>query len=118
MDLIKALTVMIASFGYPNATTDCFLSQPVLDLILWRSNDHTTAILALQLKASIKYITLEAKKIFAAQFQGKFPFFRVKMSIFRVKISDDLFFSHRHGSLDFPFLFPHFPYIYYVKCPI
>src|SRR6218665_2863546 len=42
MDLIKALTVMIASFGYPNATTDYFLSQPVLDLILWRSNGPVT----------------------------------------------------------------------------
>src|SRR6218665_817421 len=41
-----------------------------------------------------------------------------KMSIFRVKISDDLFFSHRLGSSDFPFLFSHFPYVYYVKCRI
>src|SRR6218665_1024028 len=41
-----------------------------------------------------------------------------KISIFRVKISDDLFFSHRPGSLDFSFLFPHFPYVYYVKCRI
>src|SRR6218665_3817503 len=41
-----------------------------------------------------------------------------KISIFRVKISDDLFFSHRPGSSDFSFLFPHFPYVYYVKCRI
>src|SRR6218665_1289010 len=37
-----------------------------------------------------------------------------KMSIFRVKISYDLCFSHRLGSSDFPFLFSHFPYVYYV----
>src|SRR6218665_1623131 len=30
-----------------------------------------------------------------------------KMSIFRVKISDDLFFSHQPVSSDFPFLSPH-----------
>src|SRR6218665_888053 len=41
-----------------------------------------------------------------------------KISIFRVKISDDLFFSHRPGSSDFSFLFPHFPYVYYVICRI
>src|SRR6218665_1962946 len=41
-----------------------------------------------------------------------------KISIFRVKISDDLLFSHRLGSSDFPFLFSHFPYVYYVKCRI
>src|SRR6218665_4155640 len=41
-----------------------------------------------------------------------------KISIFSVKISDDLFFSHRLGSSDFPFLFSHFPYVYYVKCRI
>src|SRR6218665_1263649 len=41
-----------------------------------------------------------------------------KISIFRVKISDDLFFSHQPGSSDFSFLFPHFPYVYYVKCRI
>src|SRR6218665_1754501 len=41
-----------------------------------------------------------------------------KISIFRVKISDDLFFGHRLGSSDFPFLFSHFPYVYYVKCRI
>ena len=41
-----------------------------------------------------------------------------KVTIFRVKISDDLFFSHRLGSSDFPFLFSHFPYVYYVKCRI
>src|SRR6218665_299133 len=28
------------------------------------------------------------------------------------------FFSHRPGFWDFPFLFQHFPYVYYVKCPI
>src|SRR6218665_3368601 len=28
------------------------------------------------------------------------------------------FFSHRPGSSDFFFLFPHFPYVYYVKCRI
>ena len=39
-----------------------------------------------------------------------------KISIFRVNISDDPFFSLRPGSSDFPFLFPHFPYVYYVKC--
>src|SRR6218665_672085 len=49
------------------------------------------------------------KKIFRGPISGK-------ISIFKVKISDDLFFSHRHGSSDFPFLFSHFPYIYYVKC--
>src|SRR6218665_2556907 len=41
-----------------------------------------------------------------------------KISIFRVKISDDLIFSHRPGSSDFSFLFQHFPYVYYVKCRI
>ena len=41
-----------------------------------------------------------------------------KISIFRVKISDDLFFSHRPGSSDFSFLFPDFTYVYYVKCRI
>src|SRR6218665_960946 len=41
-----------------------------------------------------------------------------KISIFRVKISDDLFFGHRLGSSDFPFLFSHFPYVYYVKCRV
>ena len=55
------------------------------------------------------------KKNFRGPISGKMSIFRVKMSIFRVKISDGLFFSHRPGSLDFPFLFPHFPYIYYVK---
>src|SRR6218665_3891841 len=42
-----------------------------------------------------------------AEFGGTKKFFRGpisgKMSIFRVKISDDLFFSHRLGSSDFPF---------------
>src|SRR6218665_1302536 len=51
------------------------------------------------------------KKIFRGPISGK-------ISIFRVKISDDLFFSHRPGSSDFSFLFPHFPYVYYVKCRI
>ena len=51
------------------------------------------------------------KKIFSSPISGK-------ISIFRVKISDDLFFSHRPGSSDFPFLFSHFPYVYYVKCRI
>src|SRR6218665_4107584 len=51
------------------------------------------------------------KKFFRGPISGK-------MSIFRVKISDDLFFSHRLGSSDFPFLFSHFPYAYYVKCCI
>src|SRR6218665_833868 len=48
------------------------------------------------------------KKIFRGPISGK-------ISIFRVKISDDLFFSHRPGSSDFSFLFPNFPYVYYVK---
>ena len=30
--------------------------------------------------------------------------------------SDDLFFSHRPGFSDVPFLYPDFPYLYYVKC--
>src|SRR6218665_1369809 len=47
------------------------------------------------------------KKIFRGPISGK-------MSIFRVKLSDDLFFSHRLGSSDFPFLFSHFPYVYYL----
>src|SRR6218665_3843092 len=51
------------------------------------------------------------KKIFRGPISGK-------ISIFRVKISEDLFFSHRPGSSDFSFLFPHFPYVYYVKCRI
>src|SRR6218665_2704017 len=53
------------------------------------------------------------KKFFRGPISGK-------ISIFRVKISDDLFlfFSHRPGSSDFSFLFPHFPYVYYVKCRI
>src|SRR6218665_3326248 len=41
---------------------------------------------------------------------GDQKFFRSPISgkifIFRVKISDDLFFSHRPGSSDFSFLFP------------
>src|SRR6218665_2127376 len=45
-------------------------------------------------------------------------FFLVKISIFMVTISDDLFLSHRPGFSNFPFLFPHFPYVYYVKCRI
>src|SRR6218665_1632761 len=49
------------------------------------------------------------KKFFRGPISGK-------ISIFRVKISDDLFLSHRPGSSDFFFLFPHFPYVYYVKC--
>src|SRR6218665_1414998 len=57
-----------------------------------------------------------------AEFGGTNKIFRGpisgKISIFRVKISDDLFFSHRLGSSDFPFLFSHFPYVYYVKCRI
>src|SRR6218665_3970322 len=51
------------------------------------------------------------KKIFRGPISGK-------ISIFRVKISDGLFFSHRPGSSDFFFLFPHCPYVYYVKCRI
>ena len=51
------------------------------------------------------------QKIFSDPISGK-------ISIFRVKISDDFFFSHRLGSSDFPFLFSHFPYVYYVKCCI
>src|SRR6218665_4144902 len=51
------------------------------------------------------------KKIFRGPISGK-------ISIFRVKISDDPFFSHRPGSSDFSFLFPHFLYVYYVKCRI
>src|SRR6218665_2674604 len=47
----------------------------------------------------------ETKKFFRGPISGK-------ISIFRVKISDDLFFSHRLGSSDFPFLFSHFPYVY------
>src|SRR6218665_3789908 len=46
---------------------------------------------------------------------GTKTFFRGPIS---GKISDDLFFSHRPGSSDFSFLFPHFPYVYYVKCRI
>src|SRR6218665_2389977 len=57
-----------------------------------------------------------------AEFGGTKKFFRGpisgKKSIFRVKISDDLFFSHRPSSSDFSFLFPHFPYVYHVKCRI
>src|SRR6218665_2953830 len=53
----------------------------------------------------------ETKKFFRGPISGT-------MSIFRVKISDDLFFSHRLGSSNFPFLFSHFPYVYYVKCCI
>src|SRR6218665_3399998 len=45
-------------------------------------------------------------------------FFSGKISIFRVQISDDVFFSHRPGFSDFPFLFPDFPYVYYVKCRV
>src|SRR6218665_1550534 len=44
------------------------------------------------------------KHFFRGQISGK-------ISIFRVKISDDLFFSHRLCSSDFPFLFSHFPYV-------
>src|SRR6218665_2642442 len=51
------------------------------------------------------------KKFFRGPISGK-------ISISRVKISDDLFFSHRPGSSDFSFLFPHFPYVYCVKCRI
>src|SRR6218665_2217749 len=51
------------------------------------------------------------KKFFHGPISGK-------ISILRLKISDDLFFSHRPGSSDFSFLFPHFPYVYYVKCRI
>src|SRR6218665_823848 len=51
------------------------------------------------------------KKIFRGPISGK-------ISIFRVKISDDPFFSHRPGSSDFSFLFPHFLYVYYIKCRI
>src|SRR6218665_3141052 len=43
------------------------------------------------------------KKIFRGPISGK-------ISIFRVKISDDLFFSHRPGSSDFP-IFPFFSHI-------
>src|SRR6218665_3441193 len=49
------------------------------------------------------------QKIFRGPISGK-------ISIFRVKISDDLFCSHRPGSSDFSFLYPHFPYVYYIKC--
>ena len=46
-------------------------------------------------------------------------FFRKNIFTFRVKISDFFFFfSHRPGFSDFPFLFPDFPYLYYVKCRI
>ena len=58
------------------------------------------------------------QKNFRGPISEKISIFRVKTSIFRVKISDDLFFSHRLGFGDFPFLFPHFPYVYYVKCRI
>jgi len=40
------------------------------------------------------------------------------ISIVTAKISDDLFFIYRPGFLDFAFLFPDFPYLYHVKCPI
>src|SRR6218665_1977707 len=30
----------------------------------------------------------------------------------------NFFFSHRPGFSNFSFLFPHFPYVYYVKCRI
>src|SRR6218665_2202092 len=57
-----------------------------------------------------------------AESGGTKKFFRCpnsgKMFIFRVKIWDNLFFSHRLGSSDFLFLFSHFPYVYYVKCRI
>src|SRR6218665_446976 len=48
----------------------------------------------------------------ASNLGGTKQFFRGPISgkistIFRVKISDDLFFSHRPGSSDFFFLFPH-----------
>ena len=44
----------------------------------------------------------------------------LKISIFTVKISDDLFFffSHRPGFSDFPFLFADLPYLYYVQCVV
>ena len=38
-----------------------------------------------------------------------------KISIFAAKISYDLFFSHWPFFSDFPFLFPDFPYVYFVK---
>ena len=41
-----------------------------------------------------------------------------KISIFRVKISDDLFLVIDLVLRIFSFLFPHFPYVYYVKCRI
>src|SRR6218665_3128348 len=44
---------------------------------------------------------LGGPKFFCAPISGK-------ISIFMVKISDDLFFSHRLGSSNFPFLFSHF----------
>src|SRR6218665_483338 len=45
-------------------------------------------------------------------------FFWGQISIFAAKISDDLFFSRRPHFSDFPFLFPPFPYLCYVKCHI
>ena len=50
------------------------------------------------------------KKFFAAQFQENVHF--------QGKNFWWLSFSHRLGSSDFPFLFSHFPYVYYVKCCI
>src|SRR6218665_3568049 len=46
-------------------------------------------------------------------FSKKFPFSRPK---FLMKFL--VFFSHRPGFSDFPFLFPDFLYLYYVKCRI
>src|SRR6218665_84258 len=43
--------------------------------------------------------------------------FSGKNCIFMAKSSDDLF-SHPAGFSDFSFLFPHFPYLCYVKCRI
>src|SRR6218665_471888 len=58
-----------------------------------------------------------AETVFADQ-DSSLMFFSEKVSIFRAKISHDLFFSHQPGFSDFPFLFPDFPYLYYVKCRI
>src|SRR6218665_2230935 len=55
---------------------------------------------------------LGGTEIFFAAHEILNDIFSGKISIFRVKISD------RPGFSDFPFHFPDFPYLYYVKCRI
>src|SRR6218665_940229 len=105
------------------ASTDIFIDMDHTLVIYsaWSTHCVTKAML----HPSFRYLAIFMGGDLAPKLGGTKKFFRGPRFLNDVFFGknfhfqgQNFFFSHRPGFWDFPFLFQHFPYVYYVKCPI